>query len=221
MAGAQVASRRKAHHGSSRTVFHEGSGQARGTLTHRREWNARPASAIPAARTTSQVAPCRGPAVQPRAVGRRPDRRRVRGTAERRRRPGLGPRRPGRDRAAGPGTGPHIGMGPSRPEDTRHDCQRCARASIAFGIRRRLGYGRPTPRNDLAAGNATAGSASSPAADAAPSSTAWSPSVLPASASALAPTVKRTMPCCVTGGRRRSASRRGTRCARRPSRAPG
>ena len=34
-AGAQVASRRKAHHGSSRTVFHEGSGQARGTLTHR------------------------------------------------------------------------------------------------------------------------------------------------------------------------------------------
>ena len=35
MAGAQVASRRKAHHGSSRTVFHEGSGQARGTLTHR------------------------------------------------------------------------------------------------------------------------------------------------------------------------------------------
>jgi hypothetical protein len=35
VAGAQVASRRKAHHGSSRTVFHEGSGQARGTLTHR------------------------------------------------------------------------------------------------------------------------------------------------------------------------------------------
>jgi len=35
LAGAQVASRRKAHHGSSRTVFHEGSGQARGTLTHR------------------------------------------------------------------------------------------------------------------------------------------------------------------------------------------
>jgi hypothetical protein len=28
-------------------------------------------------------------------------------------------------------------------------------------------------------------------------------------------------PCCVTGGRRRSASRHGTRCARRPSRAPG
>jgi hypothetical protein len=35
LAGAQVASRRKAHHGSSRTVFHDGSGQARGTLTHR------------------------------------------------------------------------------------------------------------------------------------------------------------------------------------------
>jgi hypothetical protein len=35
LAGAQVASRRKARHGSSRTVFHEGSGQARGTLTHR------------------------------------------------------------------------------------------------------------------------------------------------------------------------------------------
>ena len=56
-AGAQVASRRKAHHGSSRTVFHEGSGQARGTLTHRREYNARPASAIPAAGTTSEIAP--------------------------------------------------------------------------------------------------------------------------------------------------------------------
>jgi hypothetical protein len=37
VAGTQVASRRKAHHGSSRTVFHEGSGQARGTLTHRRK----------------------------------------------------------------------------------------------------------------------------------------------------------------------------------------
>ena len=56
-AGAQVASRRKAHHGSSRTVFHEGSGQARGTLTHRRGYNARPASAIPAAGTTSEIAP--------------------------------------------------------------------------------------------------------------------------------------------------------------------
>ncbi|MGH3173215.1 MAG: AMP-binding protein [Streptosporangiaceae bacterium] len=34
-------------------------------------------------------------------------------------------------------------------QDTRHDRQRCARASLAFGIRRRLGYGSPTPRNDL------------------------------------------------------------------------
>ena len=42
------------------------------------------------------------------------DHRRVRGTAARRRRPGLGPRRPGRGRTASPGTGPHIGMAQQR-----------------------------------------------------------------------------------------------------------
>jgi hypothetical protein len=75
-AGAQVASRRKAHHGSSRTVFHEGSGQARGTLTHRREYNARPASAIPAAGTASEIAPdlpdAAGSGLPPRLPGRLP-----------------------------------------------------------------------------------------------------------------------------------------------------
>ena len=34
MTGAQVASRRKAQHGSSRTAFHEGNGQARGARIH-------------------------------------------------------------------------------------------------------------------------------------------------------------------------------------------
>ena len=50
---AGAASRRKAHHGSSRTVFHEAVVRARGTRTHRQGRNARPASAIPAAERSS------------------------------------------------------------------------------------------------------------------------------------------------------------------------
>jgi hypothetical protein len=62
VAGAQVASRRKAQHGSSRTVFHEGGNLSPGdTSASTADKNTSPASAIPAAqprlsRGTSQHA---------------------------------------------------------------------------------------------------------------------------------------------------------------------
>jgi hypothetical protein len=82
VAGAQVASRRKARHGSSRTVFHESRGQARGTQRTDPGQNASPASAIPAAGTaigwlgTLSTAPPDMPFAPPGRTSRLPPGRR-------------------------------------------------------------------------------------------------------------------------------------------------
>jgi hypothetical protein len=60
-----------------------------------------------------------GPAVQPGPVRRRPDRGGVRGPAEGRGGPGLGPSRPGQCRAPGPGTRPCLGLDQPAPVKPR------------------------------------------------------------------------------------------------------